>query len=82
MSNDWLFNRLTDDELFEDGYFFNLSAGDIIEVRHDSAMDISDAGSAIISQVGAPSEINGSTNTMLRVSQLVPFLLLQRFLPT
>jgi hypothetical protein len=31
-TNHWLFNGLGDEELFEDGYFFNLSSGDIIEV--------------------------------------------------
>ena len=37
-TNDWLFNVLGDDELFEDGYFFNLSDGDIIEVNLDSSV--------------------------------------------
>ena len=37
-TNDWLFNVLSDDELFEDGYFFNLSDGDIIEVNMDSSV--------------------------------------------
>ena len=37
-TNDWLFNVLRDDELFEDGYFFNLSDGDIIEVNLDSSV--------------------------------------------
>ena len=37
-TNDWLFNVLRDDELFEDGYFFNLSDGDIIEVNMDSSV--------------------------------------------
>ena len=39
MNNTWLFNTLKDDELFEDGYFFNLSSGDIIEVSLDSPQD-------------------------------------------
>ena len=38
VTNDWLFNVLRDDELFEDGYFFNLSDGDIIEVNMDSSV--------------------------------------------
>ena len=38
MTNDWLFNSLGDDELFEDGYFFNLSSGDIIEVNLASSL--------------------------------------------
>ena len=37
-TNEWLFNVLSDDELFEDGYFFNLSDGDIIEVNLDSSV--------------------------------------------
>ena len=36
-TNNWLFNTLGDEELFEDGYFFNLSSGDIIEVSLSSA---------------------------------------------
>ena len=35
-TNNWLFNTLGDEELFEDGYFFNLSSGDIIEVSLSS----------------------------------------------
>ena len=38
VTNDWLFNSLGDDELFEDGYFFNLSSGDIIEVNLTSSL--------------------------------------------
>ena len=38
ITNDWLFNSLGDDELFEDGYFFNLSSGDIIEVNLGSSL--------------------------------------------
>ena len=38
VTNDWLFNSLGDDELFEDGYFFNLSSGDIIEVNLASSL--------------------------------------------
>ena len=37
-TNIWLFNVLGDEELFEDGYFFNLSDGDILEVNLDSSM--------------------------------------------
>ena len=38
VTNDWLFDSLGDDELFEDGYFFNLSSGDIIEVNLGSSL--------------------------------------------
>ena len=53
MTNEWLFNTLGDDELFEDGYFFNLSSGDIIEVTLDSSMGTSDPNLEILSHGGS-----------------------------
>ncbi len=35
MNNDWLFNRLDDSQLFEDGYFFNLSDADKVKLEDE-----------------------------------------------
>ena len=34
MNNEWVFHRLADHQLFEDGYFFNLS-----ELDHEGPVD-------------------------------------------
>ena len=64
VNNNWLFNTLADDELFEDGYFFNLSSGDIIEVRLDSSQDMLPTAD-ILSRVSSPHELGENQNKVL-----------------
>ena len=53
ITNDWLFNSLGDDELFEDGYFFNLSSGDIIEVNLGSSLGTAEHTLEYVSRGGS-----------------------------
>ena len=64
MNNSWMFNTLVDDELFEDGYFFNLSSGDIIEVSWDSPQDTLTT-TDVLSCISSQAESGGSQNKVL-----------------
>ena len=76
VTNDWLFNSLGDEELFEDGYFFNLSSGDIIEVNLGSSLGTAEHTLEYESRGGSLSggselkHVNSATN----FSHLNPYL--------